>query len=67
MLARVEISKTTQHHHKGGVFRAEVNVDIIQNTVLRAESVMEDLYLAINDARNKIQKQIQTYKTKLEV
>ncbi len=66
VFVQIEVGKTTNHHKKGEVFRAEANLDLIPNTVLRAESVSDDLYFAINDVRNKLEKQIEVYKAKLE-
>lgn len=47
--ADVEVGKTTNHHHKGEIFRAEINLHIPGKT-LRAEETAEDLYAAIKEA-----------------
>ena len=44
--AHVEVAKTTEHHHKGKIFRAEINLKI-PGKLLRAEAEEEDLYAAI--------------------
>ncbi len=46
--ADVEVGRTTNHHHKGEVFRAEVNLQI-PGKLLRAEDENEDLYIAIKN------------------
>ena len=46
--ADVEVGKTTNHHHKGEIFRAEANLHIPGKT-LRAEETAEDLYAAIKE------------------
>jgi len=60
LLAEVEISKTTKHHNKGDVFRAELQIELPQK-LLRAESTMEDLRMAIVDVKDKFQVQIKKY------
>ncbi len=47
--ADVEVGKTTNHHHKGEIFRAEINLHVSGKT-LRAEETAEDLYAAIKEA-----------------
>lgn len=49
--AQVEVSRTTQHHNKGLIFRAEINL-VIPHRTLRAEADHEDLYAAIRAAAN---------------
>lgn len=48
VMADVEVGRTTHHHHKGEVFRAEVNLTI-PGKLLRAEDENEDLYVAIKN------------------
>lgn len=62
IIARVEIARTTEHHHKGDVFRAEVNVDISAKNIARAESVSEDIRAAIDEAAGKLQRQLVRHK-----
>ncbi len=45
----VEIARTTAHHHKGEIFRAEVHITSKHHDVY-ASSDKEDLYMAIDDA-----------------
>ncbi|MBN1325393.1 ribosome-associated translation inhibitor RaiA [Candidatus Falkowbacteria bacterium] len=62
--ARVDVGKTSNHHQKGDVFRAEVNLQV-PNTILRAEAEREDLYMAINEVKDEIQRQLKKYKEKM--
>jgi putative sigma-54 modulation protein len=62
--ARVDVGKTTNHHQKGDVFRAEVNLQV-PHTLLRAEAEREDLYMAINEVKDEIQRQLKKYKEKM--
>jgi len=63
--ARVDVGITTKHHQKGEIYRAEVNLEVPQKHVLRAESVKEDLYVAINEVKKDLQRQIKKFKAKL--
>ncbi len=66
IIARVEIGRTTHHHHKGDVYRAEINIDMTQN-IARAESVSEDVRAAIDEAVDKAARQLVKHKeTKLD-
>jgi len=62
----VEVAKIDPRHQKGDVFRAEVNL-VIKGDVLRAESAKEDIFMAINEVKDKMQVLIAKYKTKAEV
>lgn len=59
----VEIGKTTHHHHKGKVFRAEGQMKIPGKS-LRSESIKEDLHLAIDDVRSELQRELKSYMKK---
>lgn len=61
VVARVEVGRTTTHHHKGNVFRAEVTLDV-PGTVLRAEHVDSDIRVAIDRVKGKLQSEIKKYK-----
>lgn len=60
--ARVELGKSA--HHQSGFFRCEVNLDIPQKYVLRAEDTQADLYAAIDGVVPKLREQIETFKGK---
>lgn len=58
-----EIEKTTHHHKKGDIFRAEVNLTI-PGKLLRAEAQESDIYLSINGVKDKLQRELKKYKDK---
>ncbi|MDD4358613.1 MAG: ribosome-associated translation inhibitor RaiA [Candidatus Pacebacteria bacterium] len=60
-IVEVDISRTTNHHNKGDVFRAEVQIEV-PGKLLRSESTKEDLRVAIVDVKNELQTQIKKYK-----
>ncbi len=55
--ADVEVGKTSEHHHKGEIFRAEVNLQI-PGKLLRAEDENEDLYVAIKNVADTLQREL---------
>ncbi len=59
--ARVEVARTTFHHNKGEVFRAEVNLSL-GGKMLRAEEESGDLYAAVNRVRDELQREVQKFK-----
>lgn len=60
----VEVGKTTEHHQKGPVFRAEADIRL-PGKVLRAEATAEDLRTAVNKLKDELQLQIKEYKEKM--
>ena len=61
--AWVEIERTTLHHKKGPVFRAECQMRLPGKSI-RAEAVSENLRLAINEVKDKLQREFKQYKEK---
>ena len=62
---QVEVGKTTHHHQKGDVFRAEINISLSGNSYqFRAESETEDLYAAIDLARDEMERELTHFKGK---
>ncbi len=59
--AYVEIGRTTNHHHKGDVFRAEADLRL-PNKILRAENEGSDLHAAIDKVENVLKREIDKYK-----
>ncbi len=57
----VEVGKTTEHHHKGDIFRAEVNLSVPKK-VLRAEAETDDLYKSITAVKEKLKIELIKYK-----
>lgn len=60
---RVEIGRTSQHHHKGEVFRAEANLKL-PGKLLRAEDEDFDIRVAIDKVRDKLKREVEKYKDK---
>lgn len=54
VLARVEIARTTKHHEKGPVYRAEVNLDMTSKSIARAEHEDWDIRVAITEVKDKL-------------
>jgi putative sigma-54 modulation protein len=46
-----EVELTTKHHHKGDIFRAEVNLEVAKD-LLRVEKTEVDLYKAIDKVKD---------------
>jgi len=63
IIARVEVGKTTEHHNKGKIFRAEVNLSL-PCVLLRAEEIHDDLYAAIDLVSDETKRQIVDFKDK---
>lgn len=58
-----EVELTTKHHHKGDIFRAEVNLEIAKD-LLRVEKLEADLYKAIDKVKDHLIDVIKKYKEK---
>jgi len=58
----VEIGRTTRHHHKGRIFMAGVNMRL-PGKLLRAEDRNFDIRTAVDKVRDKLQREIEKYKT----
>ena len=62
----VEVGKTTQHHHKGDIFRCEINVSCLPGKkMIRVEEVEDDLYKAIVAAKRVLEREIKEFRDKL--
>jgi ribosomal subunit interface protein len=59
----VEIGKTTNHHKKGELFKAEYTIHVGEKS-LRAESQMEDLYAALDKVTEEMSEEIKSFKEK---
>ncbi|MBT4856913.1 ribosome-associated translation inhibitor RaiA [Candidatus Uhrbacteria bacterium] len=57
------VGKTTKGQQKGLIFKAEFNLNI-PGTLLRVETVKEDLYEAIDVALKDLKRQLVAYKEK---
>ncbi|MBI4118475.1 MAG: ribosome-associated translation inhibitor RaiA [Parcubacteria group bacterium] len=63
MLFDVEVGKTTDHHRKGMVYRAEINFTA-GSVHLRSESVQDALFPAIDEAKDEMDHELRKTKTK---
>ncbi len=61
---RVDLGRTTKGQAKGMIFRAEFNLTI-PGRMIRAESIEEDLYVAIDTAVKDLRRQVKKYKEKM--
>jgi len=61
--AYIEVGKTTNHHNKGDIFRAEFNIEILGDKFY-SFSEENDLYGAIDSAKEEIIRQITNNKDK---
>ena len=57
----VEVGRTSHHHKKGDVFRAEADVRL-PGKVLRAEAEDFDIRVAVDRVRDKLEREILKYK-----
>ena len=60
----MELSKTTNHHHKGEIFRAELNINLGKGRLVREEATSEDLYAAIDEVKDKAGEAVRSYLNK---
>ncbi len=61
--AEVEVGKMTEHHKKGDWFKAEVNLRG-DSGLFRAVSTQSDLYAAIDDVKEQLERQLTGMKDK---
>ena len=64
-VVRVEVGKTTNHHKHGDFFKAEIDI-MLGGYKFFAVSVKEDLYAAIDDAKEEIVRELTHSKDKEE-
>jgi len=63
IFADVELAKTTKHHQKGDIFRAEVNLKV-PGRLIRAVAEEWDLRVAIDAVKDELQREITMNKEK---
>lgn len=56
-LAEIEIGRTTNHHHKGDVYKAELHITTSKGSY-HAEAKESDLYIAIDMVKDKMSQEI---------
>jgi len=62
----MEVEKTTRHHWKGDVFRAEINLQL-PGELLRIEKIEPNLYKAIEKTKDHLAQMIVKYKEKRQL
>lgn len=62
-MANVEVGKSTKHHQSGDIFRAEINLHIAGKN-LRAVVEKDNLYAAIDEAKDEMVREITSHKAK---
>lgn len=62
-LLEIEFSRTTSHHHKGNVWRAEANLTLGRR-VLRAEQVGEGPHEVIDLVEEELRREIKSFRGK---
>lgn len=61
----VEVGTTTHHHHSGDIFRAEIQISAPHlERGIRTEAVDDDLYTAIEKAKDEIKLELAKLKDK---
>jgi ribosomal subunit interface protein len=63
VFADVELAQTTKHHHKGDIFRVEVNLKV-PGRLIRAVAEEWDLRVAIDAVKDELQREITMNKEK---
>ena len=64
LAAKVEVARTTRHHKKGDIFRAEVTIGLPGKKILRAEAEEWDVRVAIDKVRDELFLEISKWKEK---
>ena len=59
----LELAKTTNHHKHGDIFKAEIHI-VAKETNIFSSVEKEDLYAAIDEARNEVIQAIKSAKEK---
>ena len=58
--AWVEVGRISQYHKKGEIFRAEVQIRLPGKSI-RAEAIRDDLRIAVNEVKDKLQREFKQY------
>lgn len=61
--ARLEVSKTTNHHLKGEIYSAEANL-LLGGDLLRVKKTEKDLFKAVDKVKDHLEVVIKKYKDK---
>lgn len=61
---RIELARTTEHHHKGEIFMAEVNL-VLPKKSFHLSETRSDLYVAIDAVKDTLHNALERYKDTL--
>ena len=61
--AFVEVALETRHHKKGKIYYAEANIKV-PGKIIRSEAREENIYRAINEIKDELQRLLKEYKKK---
>lgn len=64
IIADLEIGRTTNHHKNGDVFKAEINITLPGEKMIREVVLEEDVYTAIDVLQDKVADRLSTLKDK---
>ncbi len=59
-----EVELTTNHHNKGDIYRAELNIDV-PGKLIRVDKTADDLYKAIDKVKDHAGPMLRDYKEKM--
>ena len=60
----IELAKENNHHNKGDIFRAELNINLGKGRLVREEATDSDLYAAIDEVKDKGGEAVRTFLNK---
>ncbi len=63
LMIDAELARTTSHHQAGDIFMAEFNLHI-GGEMFRAVSSREDFFMAIDEAKDELMRELRSYKGK---
>ena len=63
ILAVIELSKTSEHHQQGAMYKAGLNVEGFQE-LIHVEAVTDDFYKSVDQLRDRLQEVIANQKSK---
>jgi len=66
LLAEAELERIVNRQRKGDVFRAEINLSVGGGKIFRVESEQSNLWSAIDEVRDDLEREIKKFKTKNE-
>lgn len=62
--AWIEVGRITEHHKEGDVYRAEMDIRV-PGKILRAQAAKSDIFMAIDEVRDEMERQLKEYRGKL--